>query len=259
MAAKYAGVDLSYANVNVDYKALKAGSINGYKVKFAMLRLGHGTQKDMLFDKHYKGCKDAGIYVGVYHWTYATNLTEARAEADWAIKELAGCDIDYPIAFDFEDKNVLAAGLTKAQYTAICKAYMDRIKAANYYPMLYCSPNTIDTYLNIAELFPYDLWLAQYTSEGYQRDFGQGMWQFSVAGHPTLDYGRIRAVTGVKGQCDCNWAYIGYAAKIKKLGMNKPVVSYKVTGTKTVTKDKLPEAQGQLKALGFSVTAEKEV
>ena len=85
------------------------------------------------------------------------------------------------------------------------------------------------------------------------------MWQFTVAGHPTLDYGRIRAVTGVKGQCDCNWAYIGYAAKIKKLGMNKPVVSYKVTGTKTVTKDKLPEAQGQLKALGFSVTAEKEV
>lgn len=31
---------------------------------------------------------------------------------------------------------------------------------------------------------------------------------------------------------------------------------YKVTGTKTVTKDKLPEAQGQLKAMGFSVTTE---
>ncbi|MDE7089949.1 MAG: hypothetical protein K2O54_07505, partial [Prevotella sp.] len=119
---KYAGVDLSYANANVDYKALKAGTINGYKVKFAMLRLGHGTNKDKLFDKHYKGCKEAGIYVGVYHWTYATNVAEARAEADWAIKELAGYDIDYPIAFDFEDeKNVLSKGLSKAQYTAICK------------------------------------------------------------------------------------------------------------------------------------------
>ena len=80
MAVKYAGVDLSYANANVDYRELKAGTINGFKVKFAMLRLGHGTSKDKLFDRHYKGCKEAGIHVGVYHWTYATNLTEAREE-----------------------------------------------------------------------------------------------------------------------------------------------------------------------------------
>lgn len=39
--------------------------------------------------------------------------------------------------------------------------------------------------------------------------------------------------------------------------MNKPVVKYKVTGTKTVTKDKLTSAEGQLKALGFSVTTEE--
>ena len=258
MAVKYAGVDLSYANANVDYRELKAGTINGFKVKFAMLRLGDGTSKDKLFDRHYKGCKEAGIHVGVYHWTYATNLTEAREEADWAIKELANYEIDYPIAFDFEDeKNVLNKGLSKAQYTAICKAYLDRLKAANYYPMLYCNPSAIDKHLNFADLSAYDLWLAQYTSEGYQQDFGQDMWQFTVAGHPTLDYGKIGAVSGVKGQCDCNWAYVGYAAKIKKLGMNKPVVKYKVAGTKTVTKDKLPEAQGQLKALGFEVTTEK--
>ncbi len=149
MATKYAGVDLSYANADVDYKALKAGTINGYKVKFATLRLGHGIKKDTLFDKHYKGCKDAGIYVDVYHWTYATNLTEARAEADRAIRGISNYDIDYPIALDFVDKNVLAAGLTKVQYTAICKAYMYRIKAANYYPMLYCNLSTIDNPLNL--------------------------------------------------------------------------------------------------------------
>ncbi len=161
----------------------------------------------MLFDRHYKDCKEAGIYVDVYHWTYATNLTEARAEAGRAIREISNYNIDYPIALDFVDKNVIAVGLTKAQYTAICKAYMYRIKAANYYPMLYCNLSTIDNPPNFADLSAYDLWLSQYTSEGYQRDFGQGMWQFSVAGHSTLDYGRIRTVTGVKGQCDCNWAH----------------------------------------------------
>ncbi len=255
---KYVGVDLSYANGEVDYKALKEGTINGYKVKFAMLRLGHGTIKDTMFDKHYNGCKEAGIYVGVYHWSYAANLTEARAEADWAIGELAKYEIDYPVALDFEDeKNVLSKGLSKAQYTAICKTYLEKIRKANYYPMLYCNPNVIDNYINIEDLSAYDLWLAQYTSEGYQRQLGQGMWQFSVAGHPTLDYGKVGTVAGVSGQCDCNWAYIGYAAKIRELGMNKPIVKYKVTGTGTFTEDKLAEAKEYLKAFGFSVTTER--
>lgn len=256
MANRYAGVDLSYANDDVDYNALKAGKIKGYKVKFAMLRLGHGMTKDKLFDKHYSGCKEAGIHVGVYHWSYATTPEEARREAEWAVSELAGYSIDYPAALDFEDESILNKGLSKAQYTAICKAYLDTLCAANYYPMLYCNPNVADNYINLKSL-PYDLWLAQYTSEGYQRDFGQGMWQFTVAGSPTLDYGDVGAVAGVRGQCDCNWAYIGYAAKIKKLGLNKPVVRYKVTGTKTVNKNKLNEAKGQLKALGFEVTTEK--
>lgn len=219
-----------------------------------MLRLGHGTNKDTLFDKHYKGCKESGIFGGVYHWTYAVNLTEARAEADWAIKQYANYEIDYPVAFDFEDqKNVLSKGLSKAQYTAICKAYLDKIRAANYYPMLYTSPVVIDNYLNIEDLSDYDLWLAQYTSYGYQRQLGQGMWQFTVAGHPTLDYGKIKAVSGVSGQCDCNWAYVGYAAKIRKNKVNKPLIQYYVTGTKTVTADKL----AQIKEMGFEIKSEK--
>lgn len=256
---KYAGVDLSYANDGVDYRALKAGTINGYKVKFAMLRLGHGTAKDKLFDRHYKGCKEAGIYVGAYHWSYALNLTDARAEAKWAISELADYELDYPVALDFEDeKNVLGKGLSKAQYTAICRVYLEKLRAANYYPMLYCNPNVIDNYINIDDLSAYDLWLAQYTSEGYQRQLGQGMWQFSVAGHPTLDYGRIGAVAGVSGQCDCNWDYTDYAGKIRSLGMNRPVVRYNVTGTKTVAENKLAETQTQLKAMNFNVTVRKE-
>ncbi|MDE7195370.1 MAG: hypothetical protein K2O14_15580 [Oscillospiraceae bacterium] len=254
----YAGVDLSYANGKVDYKALNAGTVNGHRVKFAMLRLGHGTSKDTMFDEHYKGCKEAGIYVGAYHWSYAVNLTEARAEADWAVKELSKYEIDYPVALDFEDeKNVLSKGLSRAQYTAICKTYLEKIRSANYYPMLYCNPNVIDNYINIGDLSAYDLWLAQYTSEGYQRQLGQIMWQFTVAGHPTLDYGKVGAVAGVSGQCDCNWAYEGYAAKIRGLGMNKPIVRYRVTGTKTLTEDKLDEANEQLKAMGFGVVVER--
>ena len=85
----------------------------------------------------------------------------------------------------------------------------------------------------------------------------QTMWQFGIAGHELWDYSKVGSVDGVTGQCDCNWAYVGYAAKIKKLGMNKPIIKYKVVGEKTVEAADLAKVQGQLKALGFSVTAEE--
>lgn len=59
--AKYAGVDLSYAQTDVDYKALGKAKIRGKPLKFAMLRIGHGLKKDTMFDEHYKGCKAAGM------------------------------------------------------------------------------------------------------------------------------------------------------------------------------------------------------
>ncbi len=257
MAVKYAGVDLSYANANIDYKELKSGKILGYPVKFAMLRLGHGTNKDRLFDTHYNGCKEAGIYVGAYQWTYALNLQEIRTEADWAVKQLENYNIDYPAALDFEDSSILKANYSKEQYTALCRTWLERIKAANYYPMLYSSPYIIDGYLNIEDLENYDLWLAQYTYEGRQRRYGQTMWQFTVAGNPTLDYRKVGSVQGVPGQCDCNWAYTGFAAKIRKLGMNKPPEKFRVTGTKTVPANEVDAAVDSLEELGFSAAAEK--
>ena len=39
--------------------------------------------------------------------------------------------------------------------------------------------------------------------------------------------------------------------------MNKPKIRYKVVGEKTVEAADLAKAQGQLKALGFSVTTEE--
>ena len=45
--AKYAGVDISYCQPNVDYAALKSGKILGYPVKFAMIRAAYGTNMDL--------------------------------------------------------------------------------------------------------------------------------------------------------------------------------------------------------------------
>lgn len=251
---KYAGIDLSYCQTDVDYKALSKAKIQGKPLKFAMLRIGHGLNKDKMFDKHYKGCKAAGIKVGVYHWSYATTEAEARMEAAWVLEQLRDLDVDYPVAMDFEDtKNVLNKGLSRTQYTDIVRAYLSTVKEAGYYPLLYTGKYILENNLFGEILSEYDLWLAQYTSEDHQAQFSQTMWQFTVAGSPSDDYAHQGAVAGVKGQCDCNWSYVGYAAKIKKLGLNKPRTYYKLTCEKTVEKADLAKVKSQLKAMGFTV------
>lgn len=248
---KYAGVDLSHWQSGVDYKALKNGKILGQKVKFAMLRSSIGLRKDDMFDEHYKGCKAAGLYVGVYHWLKAQTVAAAEQEAHYLVGLLGRYEIDYPVALDFEDADTLALGLSKAEYTAIIDAFMRILQRANYYVILYTGKYILANNLDKSVLDRYDLWLAQYTTEGKQAQLGQTMWQYSIAGHDSWDYAKVGAVPGVVGMCDVNWCYVGYAKKIKELRKN--MRQYMVTATKTVSACDLEACKSQLKALGYNV------
>ncbi len=256
---KYAGVDISRWNTDIDYPALKKARLGGYAVKFAMLRFSYGRARDTLFDKHYKGCKAAGIHVGVYHWLKAATAAAARLEAQWLVSALREYEIDYPVALDFEDEALLAMELTRAQYTAIVDAFMEVLEQANYYVVLYTNPDCLENRLSTSVRSRYDLWLAHWTDT--PRDYGQKLWQYAALGterevrngHAT----KVGEVSGANGPIDVNWAYVGYAARIKKLKKNKPMTKYRVTGTRTVEGASLTEVQGQLKALGFAVDTEK--
>lgn len=258
MAVKYAGVDLSRWNGAVDFKALKNAHILGKPVKFVMLRLGYGRSLDDRFTQYYAAAKAAGLYVGVYLYSLASNAAEARNEAAWALEQLKGLEIDYPVAFDFEDSVVLGKGFTRAQYTAICRAFLERVRTGGYYPVLYTGPAVIKAHLDLDRLRDYDLWLAQYTKEGSEYQYGQEMWQFSVAGGVN-DYNKVGSVSGVPGECDCNWSYVGYAAKIERLGLNgKKPKKYRITAVKEVPAAERSDELKRLTKLGYTVTAETE-
>lgn len=257
MAVKYAGVDLSRWNGGGDFKALKNAQILGKPVKFVMLRLGYGRSLDDRFMQYYNAARQAGLHVGVYVYSLAADAAEARAEAAWALERLSGLEIDYPVAFDFEDGTVLGKGLTRAQYTAICRAFLEHIRTGGYYSILYTGPAVIKAHLDLKRLGDYDLWLAQYTREGTEYRYGQKMWQFSVAGGAN-DYNGVGRVAGVPGECDCNWSYIGYAAKIQRLGLNgKKPARYRITAVKDVPAAERAEEVKKLTKLGCSVTEEK--
>lgn len=190
------------------------GKIDWGKVKkdFAILRAGWswyqgGMNIDTRFLENVAGVQAAGIPWGVYLYAYDKTPAAARISANRLADLLDDYKLDYPVAYDFEDKQYLSTG--KASNTAVCKAFLDTLRARGYYPILYTYTNFAKGFLNMEELKEYDLWIADYTGKvGWTGDYT--MWQRSAEGH----------IDGVYTDVDLNDAYKDYPKIIREAGLN---------------------------------------
>ena len=75
------GIDVSQWQGTINWPQVKG------KVDFALIRAGYGDtlsfpyQIDKMYEANYKGCKQAGIPVGVYFYSYASTAAQAQREA----------------------------------------------------------------------------------------------------------------------------------------------------------------------------------
>lgn len=226
---KYAGIDISAWQTNVNYAKLKTAKICGSQNKFVFIRCAYGTKEDKLFKTHVDGCLKAGINVGLYLYSLARTIEEAKKEAEFVISLIKKYNLDgkiaYPIAYDLEEASI--AELGKNVCTNLVMTFCNNIKSYNYYPIVYTNFNWLywDKHIDrdIIAKAGYEFWIAGYISESkttkYKKDIS--IWQHSVAGNKNYDIAKVGKVDGITGECDCNWSYVGFAAKIKKLGMNK--------------------------------------
>ena len=201
------GVDVSKYQETIDWKKVAADG-----VEFAMIRLGFrgmgtkGTcELDPYFKKNIEGAKAAGLDVGVYFFTQATTVAEAKEEAKFVIDSLKGYDITWPVVFDTEEitsyKAARANVLSRETRTACAKAFLEEIKAAGYIPMLYANTRWSILRLDLAELAEYDFWYAYYGDEIYY-PYKFSMWQYTSMG----------SVDGIKGNADLNISFVDYGA-----------------------------------------------
>lgn len=213
------GVDLSYANSKVDYKALKDA---GYK--FVIIRAGYGrliSQKDAKFEDHYKGAKAAGLNVGAYWYSYAKTADQAIAEAQTCIEVIKGKQFEYPIYFDLEDKSQFSTG--RNNVSSMISAFCGAMEAAGYFAGLYMSTSYLTDYVKDDVKKRYTLWVAQYYSSCTYKGAGVvDMWQKSSTGK----------ISGNSGNFDLDDCYRDFPKEIKALGLN----GYKKTTTEA--KDK---------------------
>ena len=195
----YVGIDVSVHNGDIDWeKVAKSG------VDFVMIRMGgrgYGIEGNIFaddnFEKNLKEAKKAGLWVGAYFFSQATNEKEAIEEAEFCIEMLKGEELDYPLAFDWEI--VTAEGGTRCdnvdprELTKAARAFCDKVKEEGYTPMLYSGSKVIYYKYNMAELSDIDVWYASY-NDTPDLFYNYTMWQYSPSGR----------VEGVAGEVDLN-------------------------------------------------------
>ena len=194
------GIDVSKYQGTIDWSAVKEEGI-----EYAFIRLGlRGYESakivlDEYYEANMKGANSAGVAAGVYFFTQAVTVEEAKEEADFVIEHLAGYDVSCPVVFDVErisGGKGRADQLTKEERTDITIAFCEAVKAAGYTPMIYGNMKTFMIMLDLTQLEAYDKWVAFYDEPMYY-PYAFKIWQYTDEGK----------VAGIEGNVDLNISF----------------------------------------------------
>lgn len=190
------GIDVSNHQGDIDWETVKNSG-----VEFVFIRIGFGHNReakimeDEKFRQNLEGARNAGLKVGLYFYSYATEIWEAEEQANWIVKTLNGEKIDLPIVFDYETwKSFPTYNINIIDLNKVAKRFLDILHDNGYEGMNYSSKYYLNTIWNISE---YPTWLAHYVSKtNYDKDFKA--WQFSNTGE----------VPGINGFVDLDVLYL---------------------------------------------------
>ncbi|MBQ9413136.1 MAG: S-layer homology domain-containing protein [Oscillospiraceae bacterium] len=179
------GIDVSYYQHEIDWEKVAEDGID-----FAIIRCGYrgSTQgvlcEDECFRQNIAGALAAGVNVGIYFFSQALTEAEALEEADYVLSLIEGCDVTYPVVFDWERLTSESSRTKDPDWDAVSDcavAFCERIAAAGYRPMTYFNRYSAYLQWDMTKLQRYDGWLASYNSTpNYLYDFQ--MWQYSSKG-----------------------------------------------------------------------------
>lgn len=190
------GIDVSKWQGEIDWEKVKNAG-----VEFAIIRVGYQTDYDgdyvvdPYFTQNIQGAKRVGLPVGIYFYSYAKNIEQAKEQAEWVKEQLKDYEIDLPIAFDWESwTSFNTAGMSFYTINKAANVFLDTLKNNGYKGMLYGSKSYLEKIWYPTE---YETWLAHYTSQTtYEGKYS--IWQMS-------DTGRV---DGINANVDIDIMYI---------------------------------------------------
>lgn len=131
-----------------------------------------------MFEKHYEGCKKAGLKIGVYHYSYVTSPENAEKEAFNCLDHIKGKTFDLPVYYDLEEKRTRELGNILVNE---CILRFKRIlNQAGYKVGVYANLDWFRNVINVNILKQENIsiWLAQWNKE-ITANFDVDLWQYS--------------------------------------------------------------------------------
>lgn len=195
-------LDVSSWNEKVDWKKVRKQDIN-----YAMIKIGSGAKnggeyrEDPYFKRNYKKGVHYGMNLGVYFYSYATTIEQAKQEAKDCLAilekyQIKPEDLTMPVAFDVEEDEALSTG--RDCVTDMAVAFCEEIKAAGYTPMIYANAQTLNWKFHYRKIKNYKIWVAHYGVEKPDWVHPYSMWQYT-------EKGSVEGANTDLGICDLNY------------------------------------------------------
>ncbi len=188
------GIDVSRWQGTVDYNKVKAAGCD-----FVIIRIGGLDDGELYTDKCYrdniKNAKAAGLKVGIYWHAEEGSVQEVEKSLDYMLDLLDGEELDFPIAYDWEDfMHFQNYGMNIRDINDCFNTFCKGVEAEGYSACLYSSINFLEhVWTNEG---PHPVWMANYASKtSYTGDYY--MWQHSNTG----------SIDGISGAVDFNILY----------------------------------------------------
>lgn len=199
----YEAPDISVHNGNVNFKSVRDA---GYGQAF--LRAGYGKNNiDQRYVANAEACRNLGIPVMIYWFSYALTVEMAEKEAEYAIAQAAKYWERCPIAFDLEYDTVRYAAtkgvdINKALATDMAIAFLKKVKEKGYAPVLYFNRDYQCNYFDLNKISrsipEVKHWYARYTSALSSAELENAdVWQYTSTGR----------INGISGNVDLNRVY----------------------------------------------------
>lgn len=212
----YRYIDVSRYQGSIDWAQVAAAGYKGAMLKTVstnrkLSKRADGLYIDTTFETNYRNAKAAGLDVGVYYYTYATNKDMVNAELSLLRQAVYGKELTLPVAVDVEDNKL--GKLDKQSLTDLTAYALHEVEQLGFYAQLYTYTSFAKAHLFVggAALHPYDVWLADYTGKTPNVTFNYNAHQHTSKG----------AVPGISGNVDLNVTALNYPRIIRKKGLTR--------------------------------------
>lgn len=212
----YRYIDVSRYQGAIDWAQVAAAGYKGAMLKTVstnrkLSKRADGLYIDPTFERNYAGARAAGMDVGVYYYTYATNKDMVNAELALLRQAVYGKELTLPVAVDVEDNRL--GNLDKQSLTDLTAYALHEVEQLGFYAQLYTYTSFAKAHLFVggAALRPYDVWLADYTGKTPKVDFKYNAHQHTSDGR----------VPGISGNVDLNVTTLNYPKIIRKKGLTR--------------------------------------